>query len=308
MSRVRYQVGADVPRKADGSWFRGEHCHFIPSQKNLSEHDAIDQYIVKGWTPEAPFITHEHAILAFGSCFAQEVKKRLRHSGYRVLGRVANEQVPVVRQAAGINNTFAIRQQLEWAFEGKSPNEPLWWDQNRRQVEARESDRTRTREIFEQTDVFIITLGLSEVWHNKQTGEVFWRAIPRHHYDPEVHGFKVSTVTENLENLRVTQRLIRTHNPDAHIIFTLSPVPLVATFRPVSCVTANSVSKAILRVAVDELLRTTEDDHLHYWPSYEIVKDFFREPYQEDNRHVKREVVDTIMDRFDRYYLASRSH
>ena len=33
--------------------------------------------------------------------------------------------------------------------------------------------RDRTRAIFDRTDVFIITLGLSEVWSNKQTGEVF---------------------------------------------------------------------------------------------------------------------------------------
>jgi hypothetical protein len=35
-------------------------------------------------------------------------------------------------------------------------------------------------------------------------------------------------------------------------------VPLAATFRGVSCVTANAASKAILRVAVDELMREEE--------------------------------------------------
>ena len=37
-------------------------------------------------------------------------------------------------------------------------------------------------------------------------------------------------------------------------------VPLAATFRGVSCVTANAASKAILRVAVDELMREEEEE------------------------------------------------
>jgi hypothetical protein len=97
----------------------------------------------------------------------------------------------------------------------------------------------------------------------------------------------VSSVGENVANLREIVRLIRKHVPRAAIVFTLSPVllsadgllhqvpallllprmtsdclphqvPLAATFRGVSCVTANAASKAILRVAVDELMREEE--------------------------------------------------
>ena len=90
----------------------------------------------------------------------------------------------------------------------------------------------------------------------------------------------MSSVGENVANLREIVRLIRKHVPRAAIVFTLSPVPLsadcllhqvplsadcllhqvplAATFRGVSCVTANAASKAILRVAVDELMREEE--------------------------------------------------
>ena len=132
--------------------------------------------------------------------------------------------------------------------------------------------------------------------------------------------------------------LVRRHNPRAHIVFTLSPVPLNATFRGVSCVTANAVSKSILRVAVDELLR--EEGHgiisalpappaaaaappaaaggeaaiavegggggaagrLFYWPAYEMIKEAFVEPYLDDGRHVKPAVVQQVLALFGKHY------
>ena len=303
LARIQYQIGKDAARKAHTSWYRGEHCHFLPSQANLAEPDAIDKYVCSGWIPTAPFIKKSDKVLTFGSCFAKEVQTRLRKRGIDTTGRIDTRHIPVVRQAAGINNTFAVRQQFEWAFLGKKPNESLWWDANRNQVEAIEEDRKLTQQVFAETDVFIITLGLAEVWFNKSTGEVFWRAIPRTLFDPNVHGFKLSSVEENTNNLTQIHHLIRTFVPDASIIFTLSPVPLVATFRPVSCVTANSVSKAVMRVSVDNLMQSAQDDRLFYWPSYEIVNDIVAQPYQEDNRHVRPEVVDLIMDRFERFYL-----
>ena len=81
----------------------------------------------------------------------------------------------------------------------------------------------------------------------------------------------MSTTAENSDNLARIRELIRDVKPTAPIIFTLSPVPLMATFRPVSCVTASSVSKAILRVSIDELMRTfSADDRLLYLQSYGI--------------------------------------
>jgi hypothetical protein len=72
----------------------------------------------------------------------------------------------------------------------------------------------------------------------------------------------------------------------------------------VSCLTANSVSKAILRVAVDELLRAHPDDErLFYWPSYEIVKEYAEDPYLDDNRHPRAEIIDLIMRTFATHYL-----
>jgi hypothetical protein len=302
---ILVEMGND--RQTEGPiWYRGDEVNFYPTRTNLFEKDAISNYILSGWLPEKPFISKDAGITAFGSCFASHVTDYLVRQGYNVLGKAleSDQKSYVISCGEGMMNSFAVMQQFQWAYGEKEFDESLWFDKGGAEAGYDADIRERTRKIFDATDVFIITLGLSEVWYNKQSGDVFWRAIPRSKFDPKRHGFKVSTVDENRQNLSTIHRFIRQHRPDATIIFTLSPVPLLATFRPVSCVTANSVSKAILRVAIDEFFRAnTEDKRLLYFPSYEIVTEYFRDASRGDNRHVRLDVVERIMDEFARHYL-----
>ena len=286
------------------SWYRGEHANFGPTKINLSERDAIERYFLHGWLPETKFITKETPVVAFGSCFAAHISRYLKERGFNILGDDLRRAAYIVRFGEGMVNTFAIRQQFEWAFEGKAFGEGLWHDKSGQLLRPEEAVREQTLSMFRDAEVFVLTLGLSEVWYDKITGEVFWRAIPSDAFDPARHGFRVSTVSDNLDNLRSIVRLIREHRPSAKIVITLSPVPLVATFRPVSCISANSVSKAVLRVAVDELMRErSAPDPLYYFPSYEIVTAYFRDAYKLDNRHIHPRVIRTIMETFVRHYV-----
>ncbi len=57
-------------------------------------------------------------------------------------------------------------------------------------------------------------------------------------------------------------------------------------------------------MAVDDLCeKYGGDDKLFYFPSYEIVKDYFVDPYTEDNRHVAPHVMRTIMKEFSKNFL-----
>lgn len=298
-----YQNGTRT-RGAHSSWYRGEHCNYLPDSEAMAEPDALAKYVGYGWLPAAPFITRTDPITTFGSCFAAHIADYLRKAGFTTADLGRSPASYVIRCGEGMVNTAAVAQQFQWAYGEKEFNEPLWYDKEGSAAEYEENVRTETREIFDSSKVFIVTLGLSEVWYNKETGETFWRAIPRERFDPSRHGFKVLSVGENKENLETSYRLIRQHRPDAAIIFTLSPVPLVATFRPVSCISANTVSKASLRMAVDELMREHPDDpRLFYFPSYEIVKEVIADPYEDDRRHVRPEVVSGIMNFFARHYL-----
>jgi len=296
-----YQRG-DRSTSLHGSWYRGETCNFIPSKADLAEPDPIGRFIMPGWIPAAPFVGRKMLITAFGSCFAQHVSNYLAARGYNIAGHGLDLNAHIIRFGEGMVNTFAIRQQFEWAFGEREFPDYLWIGPNKEVASVDPAIREETLRIFNGTEVFIITLGLSEIWYDKATGEAFWRAIPQAIFDPEKHGFRVSTVPENLENLRTIHRLIRQARPTAPIIVTLSPIPLMATFRPVSCLTANSVSKAVLRVAIDEFVRSADDKRLHYFPSYEIVGEIYGNARDDDNRHVKMEVVHSVMQTFERYY------
>ncbi len=303
-SPIYYKQG-NYRDAAHETWFRGDACNYMASKVNLAEKEAIEKYILYGWAPERPFILKSDYITAFGSCFARHVSNYLKKQGYRVGGTDKVKTSYVIRCGEGMVNTYAIAQQFQWAFGEREFSENLWYDSKGEIASYLDSIRDETREVFQNTDVYIITLGLSEVWYDKISGDVFWRGIPKAKYDPSRHGFRVTTVEENKQNLISICRLARKERPNAPLIFTLSPVPLSATFRPVSCITANTVSKSILRVAIDEFMRETKDSdpNVFYFPSYEIVKEYFRNSYEEDNRHVRPQVVSEIMRCFSTFYL-----
>src|SRR6185437_3960544 len=86
-----------------------------------------------------------------------------------------------------------------------------------------------------------------------------------------------------------------------------SPIPLTATFRNVPCISANAVSKSILRVAVDELYReiSPADPALFYFPSYDVIMYLFRNAWELDRRHVRPKFLDFNMMIFERYFCQS---
>jgi GSCFA family protein len=299
---LQYKVGGRR-LSAPGVWYRGENTNYNPKVATMRSARAVEDYILLGWLPPEPFITPNTKITAFGSCFAAHISDHLNRRNYTILTKT-DANAYVVTRGEGIVNSYAMRQQFDWAFRGLTPQTELWHGYKAENHGYDESVRLTTLELFNQTEVFILTFGLSEVWYDEPTGEVFWRAVPADVFDPERHKFRVSTVAENKANIRAIYDTIREFRPDARIVFTLSPIPLVATFRPVSCITANSVSKAILRAAIDEVYRDVgHEGKLFYWPSYEIVEQAFGAgKYTPDRRHIRVPILDYVMALFESNY------
>jgi len=291
------------------TWFRGQDTRHAPNQAKLATSLGVPTHVLHGWLPDQPRIDHTTRVTAFGSCFAAHISGWLARRNYRVAATDPDAQnTYVVQIGEGMVNSFVIRQQFEWAWEDRRFETPLWYGNDHVARDYDEEVRLRTKNLFDQTDVFILTFGLSEVWYDRDTGEVFWRALPRAVFDPERHVFRVSTVEENRANIRAIVELIRRHRPGATIITTLSPIPLIATFRDVGCLTANSASKAILRVAIDEELRhESGSGDLFYWPAYEIVTDALRAPFKADRRHLPRAVRDYVMIEFEHHWCHTTS-
>ncbi len=286
-----------------GTWFRGKNCNFYPSKKHFSDESFFDQYILKGYKPNKKFISKKDKIIAFGSCFASHVSHYLTNKGYGVFTKTLGHNQHIIRYGEGMANTFTVLEQLLWAFENKNIEKNTWYYSPNESASSDDSIRKQTLQALKLVDVFIITVGLSEVWYDKLNNQVFWKAIPSSEFDDNKHGFRVSTVDENTENLKNIYKVIKKHLPDAKVLFTLSPIPLVATFRDQSCITANSISKSILRVSLDNVYNEFyENKDIFYFPSYEIVNQFLIDPFKDDNRHLKDENIIKIMKLFEKYY------
>ena len=296
--------GHETDLSVSHTWFRGPHCNFNPTRADLGTLAAVENYYLRGWRPLEPAITRGTGVLAFGSCFAEHVKDWLLRKHYNLPSPAAGAPGPyIVHCGEGMVNSFVILQQLRWGWEGTAPSEKLWYGYDGREFGYDEAIREDTRRLLDSTDVFIITLGLSEIWYDEPTGGVFWRGVPRRHHDPRRHKFRVSTVAENKSNITAIYEAVRARRPHAKLIFTISPVPLVATFRDVACITANHASKAILRAALDEAMREIGDpEHLFYWPSYEIVMDLFPDRWIEDRRHIKADILEFVMELFGKVW------
>ncbi len=286
-----------------GTWFRGKHCNFYPSKKEFKDENFFNDYILKGFRPKKPFLNKNKKIIAFGSCFASHVSEYLVKKKYSVFYKQLGHNSHIIRYGEGMANTFTVLEQLLWAFENKDIEKNTWYYSPNETLRSDDDMRMETLNALKQVDVFIITVGLSEVWYNKITNQVFWKAIPISHYDENKHGFKLSTVEENTNNLNNIYKIIKKHLPSSKIIFTLSPIPLVATFRNQSCITANSVSKSILRIAIDNTFNLYKNnDDIFYFPSYEITNYYFVDPFEVDNRHLKKENIIKIMKLFESNY------
>lgn len=225
----------------------------------------IKDYILPGHLPPHPLLKAGDNVVALGSCFARELRNCLN------MAELSSDSFWI---PAGLNNSFALLDFISWCITGAETEKGYRYD---RDATGQICEWTPTEERagylrhFQNAGAIVLTFGLAEVWEDKLTGGVFWRGVPDQIFDSERHVSRVTTVEENQNNMRRIIQTIRLVNPQAPIIFTLSPVPLKATFRDISCMTADSVSKSILRVALDQTMRESIRG-VFYWPSYEIVK------------------------------------
>jgi hypothetical protein len=264
----------------------------------------IRESVIPGSTPPEPMLGADSAVITLGSCFARELREHLASLGFASRG---------IWVPSGLNNTFAILDFVSWCVTGRETGGGYRYD---RTAEGAIEDwrpateREKYLEAITSAGGFVFTIGLAEVWEDAETAAVFWKGVPEPVFDADRHRFRLSTVEENERNLVEIVELVRRVNESAPIVLTLSPVPLKATFRDVSCIVADSVSKSILRVAVDRVA-SGQVPGVYYWPSFEIVRWLGAHRGEasygvDDNRsrHVNRASVREIIEAFVESFYA----
>ena len=299
------RLGAEENWTAVEPWnFSKEATRFFPRVEEFRDLRAlIEKHVLPGWLPEMPPFTPQATVLTMGSCFAQNLRNYLGERGL---------QSGWLFVPPGLNNTFALRNFIDWCLTGERATDAYWYDAHSEggaMKWAPPAEHERYRRVLRDVSGLVLTVGLSEVWYDTETNGVFWRGIPKSIYDPKRHKCRLSTVAENRENLSHIVRSLRDLRPEFPVIVTLSPVPLKASFDRPSIVTADCVSKSTLRVAIHELLGEGHRS-LYYWPSFEIVRwlgSHIEEAlFGEDGsaRHVNRKAVRLILESFIQHYYA----
>ena len=293
---------------------------------------SVSRVAARNFDPvtEVPFrITRTDGVATAGSCFAQHISKRLRSSGFRFLatekahnGAVAEGGAPGYDFSARYGNIYTARQLLQLfdrAYGYFAPREEYWELPNGRfcdpfrpqiepegfaSVEALVADRERhfaaVRGMFEQLDIFVFTLGLTECWISRLDGAVYPVApgVAGGEFDPDRYVFANFGVPEVQGDLETFIGKLRLVNPKAKLILTVSPVPLVATYTDRNVLVATTYSKSVLRVVAETVSRSVED--VQYFPSFEIITGNYNRGryFGPDLRAVTEEGVDHVMSVF----------
>lgn len=275
-----------------------------------------------------PFrIAPDSRIVTAGSCFAQHVARHLRERGHACFETESAHPLLPSAVAAAFNygvysarygNIYTSRQLLQlWrrATGAFVPRDDRWdqdsvcfdpfrptiqpggFSSTREYAEDRRQHFAAVRNAFTEMDVFVFTLGLTECWASREDGAVYplCPGVAAGRFDAERHALLNLTVDEVVADMRAFVAEVREVNPRMKMILTVSPVPLAATAEPRHVLAATTYSKAVLRVAAEQLASLPG---VCYFPSYEIVCAGGNEYFAADRRAVLETGVARVMTLF----------
>ena len=250
-------------------------------------------------TSHEKLLNHHDRVMSAGSCFASNLVPWLERSGIEyVRTEVPPPAFDWLPENLGYRNFSAaygniytarhLRQLLERSLSLFAPAEDRWYQGAfvidpfrpglRYPARSDEEFDLLTRqhldaviEAIRRSTVLVFTLGLTEGWCSRVDGATFpgCPGTIAGTFDPGKHEFKNFSVDEVTDDLLVAVDLARSINPSLRLILTVSPVPLVATATDQHVLTATTYSKAVLRVAAEQVCRTR--DRVDYFPAYELV-------------------------------------
>jgi len=273
-----------------------------------------------GWSGDAKLrIDRTTPIGSMGSCFARRLKDWLVINRFNYVLTNSNLETPHgSADWERVFNTHCVHQEISRLVDGiERPLHELPdgrvvdpWRKNKifeTQALAAENIQAYLKgglEVLKSMSVFVITLGLSEVWFDRES-ELAFAEYPKFGdvFTQERIELRFVDAQTNLRNLDLAIRLLTKANPSLQIILTVSPIPLRATFFDRSVFASNSLSKSALLQAAIELSESTKN--VHYFPSYEIALLLNDGPtFEWDGRHVNEETVELIMKYFKEMFVS----
>ena len=253
---------------------------------------------------EPPFkIKLDDYIFSIGSCFSDEVSKRLELSGLKIL----SNPFGVLYNTFSILNTFQrIIDKYIYKEKDINENNGIFFSYEHSGL-FNSSDKNKTIssinkaviksfDFIRKAEVFIITLGTSAVYRLIDNDYIIANC-----HKQQLNSFKKDFLSVEFNTLCLNSmiRLILSINQKSKIILTLSPVRHLKNDLTINC-----ISKSVLRVAIENVI---DNKNIFYFPSYEIVYDELRNYsfYKRDHVHLKDKAIDVIYKKFTNIFFNS---
>lgn len=279
-------------------------------------------------------IKEDEKVATAGSCFAQHISKTLSKNGFNYFITEKSDAPDALANNYGVysaryGNIYSTRQLLQLFYRVYGyfkPVDDAWETEDGRLVdpfrpqiqlngfasleelhESREQHFSAVRKMFEKMDIFVFTLGLTEIWRSKIDGAVFPLApgVAGGSMDDMKYEFLNLSVEDVRKDLQVFLDMLSTVNPKVKVLLTVSPVSLMATYEDRHVLCSTTLSKSVLRSAADVIFK--ENSHVDYFPSYEIITGSYScgKFYEEDFRSVRPEGVSQVMKIFMKNYTSN---
>lgn len=236
-------------------------------------------------------------ILSMGSCFANDMGRRLEDHKLRVatnpggilfnplsifeLMELAHKQLVPVEETFVNHEGIFLNHKFHSQVNGTTESDLI------NQIEAVKKElRTSLRE----TNLIILTFGTAWVYRLKADGSLAANChkVPQSHFTKDL-----LTVDEIVKQFSDLRDMIKSANPTVKFLLTVSPVRHIKETIPL-----NSVSKSVLRLACHQIRE--QFDEADYFPSYELMMDDLRDYrfYKKDMIHPNEQAVDYIWQKF----------
>lgn len=245
-------------------------------------------------------IDYNSKIVTLGSCFAENITKRLaaakfcvKHSPVGILFNPASiaSTLTAFAERSAVDCGRIVRRSEGWV--SLDCHSELAMPTEEEAIKTLQNAIDEGHKLLRSATCVIITFGTAWVYEHIATG----RVVANCHKQPSREFCRRRMSVEEIVDLfkPLMEGVLR----DKHIIFTVSPIRHTA-----DGLTENCVSKAILRLAADTLSSTY--DNADYFPAYEIVTDDLRDYrfYAEDMVHPSAQAVEYIWQRFIESALA----
>ena len=243
-------------------------------------------------TPLAEGIDHSAKIFALGSCFAENISERLARAKFSVTTNpfgVLFNPLSIANAIERLDNSrsFAIcdiqaGRESFFSFDAHSSlngrtHTEAFGNLNRAVAQGSKA--------LHESDWVILTFGTA--WIYEKDGKVVANCHKQPASQFERRRLSVEEIVERYS--RLFEGVLR----NKRVLLTVSPVRHIG-----DGLQENSVSKATLRLAVDELVAKYEN--VYYFPSYEILIDDLRDYryYADDLAHPSKMAVDYVWERF----------